>query len=156
LRYGAIIEGLNTNKIAGRYWNPLNLIRWAVTISIMVFLNQHSVAQIFVLLIVSVIFQIVMIIGNPMTEKWDKRISLIVEATISIYLYVLLSLTNFMGENTLREELGWILSILIGIIVAINVSIFFWKWFSKAVSYIKEKFGHLLIKKASKGQYVDS
>ena len=97
-----------------------------------------------------------MIIGNPMTEKWDKRISLIVEATISIYLYVLLSLTNFMGENTLREELGWILSILIGIIVAINVSIFFWKWFSKAVSYIKEKFGHLLIKKASKGQYVDS
>jgi Na+/melibiose symporter-like transporter len=122
----------------------------------MVFLNHHSVAQIFVLLVVSVIFQILMIIGNPMTEKWDKRITFIIEATISIYLYVLLSLTNFMGENTLREELGWILTLLIGIIVALNVSIFIWKCFIKAVAYIKVKIGHLLIKKASKSQIEDS
>jgi hypothetical protein len=119
-----MIDGLDTNKIVGRYWNPLNLIRWALTIAIMVLLNQHCVAQIFILLVFSVLFQILMIIGNPMTEKWDKRISLMIEFSISIYLYVLLSLTNFMGENTLREELGWILSILIGIIVAINVLIF--------------------------------
>jgi hypothetical protein len=37
--YGAIIEGLDSNTKAGRYWNPLNLIRWALTIVIMVFLN---------------------------------------------------------------------------------------------------------------------
>ena len=53
--YGAIIEGLNINSIAGRYWNPLILIRWALTIAIMVFLNNHSVAQIFLLLFISVI-----------------------------------------------------------------------------------------------------
>lgn len=71
LSYGAIIDGLNSNTKAGRYWNPLNLTRWALTIAIMVFLNQHSVAQIFLLLVVSVIVQIIIIISNPMTDKWD-------------------------------------------------------------------------------------
>jgi hypothetical protein len=143
--YGSIIEGLDTNKIVGRYWNPLNLIRWALTILIMVFLNQHSVAQIFILLVVSVIFQLIIIIANPMTDKWDQRITWIVEVSISIYLYALLSLTDFMGENTVREELGWVLTILTGSIVAMNVSIFFKKSFWRAVTSIKHLFEHLFI-----------
>ena len=71
LSYGALIEGLDNYTIAGRYWNPLNLIRWALTITIMIFLNQHNAAQILVLLVVSVIFQIIIIISNPMTDKRD-------------------------------------------------------------------------------------
>jgi hypothetical protein len=50
-----------------------------------------------------------------------------------------------MGENTVREELGWALTILTGSIVAINVLIFFWKTFWRAFTYIKQRFGHLLI-----------
>jgi hypothetical protein len=50
--------------------------------------------------------------------------ALIIEASVSIYLYALLALTDFMGENALREELGWLLSILTGTIVAINFSVF--------------------------------
>jgi hypothetical protein len=73
--YGAIIEGLDTSTIVGRYWNPLNLFRWALTIAILVFLNQYCVAQIFALLVLSVIFQIIMIIANPMKDKWDRRIT---------------------------------------------------------------------------------
>jgi len=87
----------------------------------MVFLNQHCVAQIFILLGVSVIFQIIIVIANPMKEKWDQRLTWIIEVGISIYLYVLLSLTDFMGENTVREELGWVLTILTGTIIAIIV-----------------------------------
>jgi hypothetical protein len=37
--YGAIVEGLNSDTKAGRYWNPLILMRWGLTIAIMVFLN---------------------------------------------------------------------------------------------------------------------
>jgi len=91
---GVLIEGLNTDTIIGRYWNPVNLIRWAITIVVMVFLNQHSLAQIFVLLVISVVFQIMMILGKPMTDKWDHRMTWMVEVSISIYLYVLLSLTD--------------------------------------------------------------
>ena len=113
------------------------MIRWAITIVVMVFLNQYSVAQIFVLLAVSVVFQIMMVIRNPMTEKWDQRITLIIEISVSIYLYVLLSLTDFMGDNTVRDELGWVLTILTGIVVAVNVLIFFWKTFWNALDLVK-------------------
>jgi Na+/melibiose symporter-like transporter len=111
----------------------------------MVFLNEHSVAQIFLLLVVSVIFQVMMLISNPMTDKWDQRLTLIIEISISIYLYVLLSLTDFMGDNTVRDELGWVLTILTGIVVAANVSIFFWKTFWKAVAYVKLLYERLSI-----------
>jgi magnesium-transporting ATPase (P-type) len=46
--YGACIEGLNTDTLAGRYWNPITLIRWAITNLIMIFLRDHCVAQIFI------------------------------------------------------------------------------------------------------------
>jgi hypothetical protein len=121
LTYGAITEGLNTDTLAGRYWNPLIMIRWALTISFMVFLNNNSVTQIFLLLGISLIVQIIMVVSNPLTEKRDQLLTWMIEVSISIYLYVLLSLTDFMGENTLREELGWVLTILTGSIVAINV-----------------------------------
>lgn len=80
------------------------MIRCALTIAIMVFLNENNVAQIFTLLVVSVIVQIIIIISNPMIEKREQRITWIIEISVSIYLYVLLMLTDFMGENNLREE----------------------------------------------------
>jgi hypothetical protein len=80
------------------------MIRWALTIAIMVFLNQNSVAQIFLLLVLSVIFQIIMVISNPMIDKSEQIITWLIEISVSIYLYVLLLLTDFMGENKLREE----------------------------------------------------
>jgi hypothetical protein len=95
--YGAIIEGLNSDTKAGRYWNPLILMRWGLTIAIMVFLNQHSAAQILFLLVVSVIFQIIIVISNPMTDKRDQVMTWIIEMSVSIYLYILLCLTDFMG-----------------------------------------------------------
>ena len=54
--YGVSIEGLNTETFIGRYWNPLTLIRWAITNLIMIFFRDHCVAQIFVLMVISVIF----------------------------------------------------------------------------------------------------
>jgi hypothetical protein len=62
-----------------------------------------------------------------------------IEFSVSIYLYILISLTDFMGENTLREELGWVLTILTVSIVAVNFSVFFWKTFRRAVAFIKSK-----------------
>jgi len=113
------------------------LIRWALTIVVMVFLNQHSFAQIFVLLVVSVIFQIIMVIGHPMTDKWDHRITWMIEASVSIYLYVLLSLTDYSDDNTLREDKGWVLTLLTVTVVTTNVSIFFWKCLYRAVAYFR-------------------
>ena len=45
-----------------------------------------------------------MVLGNPMTDKWDQRMIWLIEVSVSIHLYVLLLLTDFMGENKLRNE----------------------------------------------------
>jgi hypothetical protein len=138
LRYGACIEGLNTDTFAGRYWNPLTLIRWAITNLIMIFFRDHCVAQIFVLLVVSVIFQMLLLGSKSMTEKWDQRMAVVIEASVSIYLYALLSLTDFTGENTPRIELGWVLAMLTAIVIGINVILFLWKILCRAVMFIKQ------------------
>jgi hypothetical protein len=66
-----------------------------------------------------------------------------IEGSISIYLYVLLSLSDLIEQNTLREEKGWILTVITGLIVAINVLVFLWKTIRRAFAYIKNRFSHL-------------
>jgi hypothetical protein len=63
--------------------------------------------------------------------------AVMIEASVSIYLYALLSLTDFSGENTLRIELGWVLALLIATVIGINVILFFWKILCKTVLFIK-------------------
>jgi hypothetical protein len=137
LRYGTCTKGLNTDTLAGRYWNPLTLTRWAATNLIMIFLRDHCVAQIFVLLLISGIFQVILIYEKPMAEKCDQWMAVGIEASVSIYLYCLLSLTNFSGENTLRIELGWVLAMLTGIVIGINVLLFLWKITCRALMFVK-------------------
>jgi len=60
----------------------------------MVFLSHQSFAQLLVLLVVSAAFQIMMLIGKPMTDKWDHRLTWMIEASVSIYIYILLTLTD--------------------------------------------------------------
>jgi hypothetical protein len=102
-----------------------------------VFLRENCAAQILALLVTSLIFQILIIISNPINDRWDKRITMLIEFSVSIYLYASLSLTDFMGENTLREEIGWLLALLTWTIVAINVIVFVCKCIRRAIIYIK-------------------
>ena len=89
------MDGLNVNTLFGRYWNIINFIRWALTNAVMVFLRNNNVAQIFLLLIVSVFFQISILKATPLSDAVDNKYSLIFEAAVSIYLYILLMLTDF-------------------------------------------------------------
>ena len=136
--YGACIEGLNTSAFVGRYWNPLTLTRWAITSLIMIFLRDHCVLQIFILLALSAIFQISLLRAKPMAENFDRWMALGIEASVSIYLYGLLSLTDFTGGNTPRIEQGWFLATLTGIVIGINVASFIWKILCRAFKFIKQ------------------
>jgi hypothetical protein len=89
----------------------------------MVFLRNYSFAQIFVLLVISVIFQIIIFKGKPMRDPADNRFTFVFEVAVSIYLYVLLMLTDFKGVNTLRLEQGWSLVILTSSTVVINITV---------------------------------
>jgi hypothetical protein len=62
-KYGALTEGLNTNTAIGTYWNLVILLRWLWTTSVLIFLRDHQEIQILSLLITSILFQCLILVG---------------------------------------------------------------------------------------------
>jgi hypothetical protein len=73
------------------------------------------------LLGLSVIYQAFLVGSQPLIERADQLMSLFNEVATSIYLYLMLLLTDYMGDSGFREEIGWALLILIGVVVAVNL-----------------------------------
>ena len=73
------------------------------------------------LLSLSFIYQAFLIGSQPLIERADQLMSLFNEVATSIYLYLMLLLTDYMGDSGFREEIGWALLILIGVVVAVNL-----------------------------------
>jgi hypothetical protein len=56
-----------------------------------------------------------------MPKPSENKFALIVETSVSIYLYIMLGLTDYMGENLVRDNLGWFLAIIVVSVVLVNV-----------------------------------
>lgn len=108
-------DGLNTKSKIGVYWNLIILGRWTSTNLIMVYLRDYGQLQIVALLIFSIAAQGLILIGRPQENMFDNHIDLFIEVSVSLYLYVLLILTDWWGTNVFRDECGWIL---VGLIIA--------------------------------------
>lgn len=59
--------------------------------------------------------------SRPMKESGNQNMSIFNEVATSLYLYVLILLTEFMGDTGLRDEVGWGLLVLVGAVVGINL-----------------------------------
>ena len=70
--YGTLTEGLNTGNIVGAFWNIIVLIRWLVTLLILVIMRDAPEWQIVVLLIISVIFQCAMLHCRPYEGRLEN------------------------------------------------------------------------------------
>lgn len=46
-----------------------------------------------------------------------------------------------MGDNTVRDELGWFMACLIILVVAVNILVLFFTVLSNLAKYIKKRFG---------------
>ena len=141
-RFGATIDGVNPQTTVGLYWQPITLMRWALTNMILVFLRENYVAQIISFLIISVVAQALIMSSQPFDCALDNRMNLLIEISVSLYLYAQLALTDFMGENTLRDSLGWFLACLIISVVAVNLLVLCYKVLAGVVKFIRK----LLIK----------
>jgi hypothetical protein len=62
-KYGTLTEGLNTNTAIGTYWNVVILLRWLWTTSVLIFVRDHQEIQILSLLITSILFQCLILVG---------------------------------------------------------------------------------------------
>ena len=59
--------------------------------------------------------------SRPMKENGNQNMSIFNEVATSLYLYVVILLTEFMGDTGLRDEIGWGLLVLVGAVVGINL-----------------------------------
>ena len=55
-----------------------------------------------------------------MVDSTNQKMSMFNEVATSFYLYIIMLLTEFMGETGLRDEIGWGLLILVVGVVVIN------------------------------------
>ena len=81
--------------------------------------------QLQVLVFTSILFQAMILLGKPMDGSFSNRFSFAIELAVSAYLYVMMMLTDFTGENLFRETQGWILAGLITSVVGFNTVIVF-------------------------------
>ena len=75
------------------------LIRWVLTVSIMILLRNHNEFQIVFLLIISVTFQLILVSSKPHLKPLNNSMSLFIEIMTSLYLYTLLCLTDFLDDR---------------------------------------------------------
>jgi hypothetical protein len=105
-KFGALTEGLRVKGWVCQIWNILIMVRWVITCVVLITLRDYNDMQIIVLYIISVIFQLFIISGKPYDSSLENIISFINEVFVSFYLYILMLLTDFMGENNFRDQYG--------------------------------------------------
>ena len=140
-KFGTLIEGLRADySIVGAYWNLLTLIRWTTTIIILIFLKDHNEFQILLLLMISLLFSAFLIQGRPFKDSLSNKMSLFTEIIVSIYLYILLCLTDFTATvSTFKDQLALALVCIIGLTVIVNLIVLVKKGFIKCKKYILKK-----------------
>jgi hypothetical protein len=108
-------------SFAGVYWRPLVLLRWTATMLIMTLLRHNFYLQIFPLYAISFVFQAMIVGSKPMLSKLENNMLLFNEIMVSVYLYLLLCLTDFMEENNSRDFIGLLLLSIVGFTVLVNL-----------------------------------
>jgi hypothetical protein len=69
-----------------------------MTTAILIFVRDHSEIQVLLLLLISVLYSILLIIGKPFESTFENKMSLFTELMVSLYIYLLLCLTDFTGQ----------------------------------------------------------
>ena len=120
-KYSELISSDHKPNLVGSYWKVIVTFRWTITLFVIVFARDHNGLQIIMLLVCSILMQALILGSRPMKESRNQKMSIFNEIATSIYLYVVISLTEFMGETGIRDEIGWGLLVLVGGVVFINL-----------------------------------
>lgn len=118
--FGTICEGVNLDKFFGSYWNVIILIRWTLTSIIMVLLRDYYYFQIQSLLLISIFTQIEIIVGRPMAGNYENEIALFNEAMVCVYLYLMMTLTDFNHDQHFRLECSLSLAVIVLLSAGVN------------------------------------
>ena len=102
------------------------------------------------MLVSSVAFQGLLLAYQPMDGASDNAIAVVNELAVSLYLYLMLCLTEFTGDASLRNELGTAMLYLVMLTVGLNflkaaagdlIAVYpaFTRAFRRVLSHLKKK-----------------
>lgn len=133
-KYSPLTADLKKNSLTTLiiYWRAIVLVRWLITLIILLILNNYPAIQTLLLLILSISWQLIIIKSQPYDSKLTNTITFFNELAVSAYLYLVLMLSDYLESqhsqsNQLfqnRTKIGWAITILICFVIAVNLLAF--------------------------------
>lgn len=117
-----MLKGLRSS---GHYWNVYLMIRWTIVSVVLVSLKDSYALQIIINIIFSAVFQIIIITQRPFSENKDNFFLLFNELMVSLYLYCLITLTDY---NQTAETYNLLAMCLLSVVI-FTLGINFFKFF---------------------------
>ena len=106
---------------AGLFWKIFLLLRWIHTILILILLRDYFALQILSLWLSSLFFQALQVSTDPLSCRLEHTLTLFNELMVTVYLYLLLCLTDFTPEvRGFRDLIGWGLTGMVIFTVGVN------------------------------------
>jgi hypothetical protein len=110
-RFGLLLEGLNPVNIQSTsivlYWKLFYLIRWFLTVSILIFLRDLPAFQVILLQLFSFLTLLIYSKTTVYFDLWTNRIYILNESAVFVYQFFLLSLLDDSVSADNRNTLGW-------------------------------------------------
>ncbi|TNV86375.1 hypothetical protein FGO68_gene11153 [Halteria grandinella] len=145
MKFGDLTEGLKSSSTLGIYWNVFTMMRWILTVGIIICLREHSNFQIVLLLVISLAFQMLLLLVKPFQDHYQLYLALFNELMVSAYLYILLLLLDEALDY--RFELGFTLLGLVFLSMLVNIANTFYQIISQICTKYKQRKSNLIEKK---------
>jgi Na+-translocating ferredoxin:NAD+ oxidoreductase RnfA subunit len=95
-------------------------MRWILTVLILVALRDFYALQLMFLYVLSLTSQYLHIHVKPMQDRSENYMGVFNEFTVQIYIYLMISLSEYNGANQFRAEIGFGLVAIILLSLAIS------------------------------------
>jgi hypothetical protein len=82
-------------SLIGPFWSVFILLRLILTVFILITFRDSGDLQVLLLILVSCIFQAIILVGKPQSEPLENAMLMFNEVIVFIYLLLMLSLTDF-------------------------------------------------------------
>jgi hypothetical protein len=126
-KYGTLTDETNINSKISKLWNVLMLLKWLLTGVILMTLSSYPSAQVLILLIFSIFYQIIIIYSKPFVLSSNNRLRLVTELLISCYLYFYLLLSDYnyeLNSDEIIKYSSWGLIGVLGACATLNIIIY--------------------------------
>jgi uncharacterized membrane protein YjfL (UPF0719 family) len=120
-RISTLTERFYTQRKASSLWTVFILLRWLLTIFILLLLSEFPSIQILMLIFMSLIYQMLVLHIKPYKLPSDNKIQFSNEFLVSLYLYLYIPLTDFQQSDMIRDICAWGLIGVILVCIIINL-----------------------------------